>query len=121
SLRRSWRAPARCGRDALVEVDADGVASLLSDRGAHAGGDGELVGAVAEGHERAAERVAVDAAPDADQATGAEVPGRAGHHEVGPAALARALLQHGREVLVQGGHRGPPYISEPGDHGPPWT
>src|SRR5437879_2520556 len=45
--------------------------------------------------------MAVDAAADLHQATGAEEVRRARHHDVGPAALVGALLEHGNEGGVQ--------------------
>src|SRR4051812_30254355 len=47
-------------RQALVQLNLDVLAGLLADRGPQARADRQLVGAVAERHERAAERVAVD-------------------------------------------------------------
>ena len=63
----------------------------LPDLGLHR----QLVGAVAQRHERALERLAVEGAAHLDQPAGAEELGRPGHHHVGPAALRRALAQLG--------------------------
>src|SRR3989442_1300920 len=86
-------------------MDGHGVARLLRDGGAHVGLDGQLVGAVAEGHERAAERMAVDGAADLHQAAGAEVRGRTRHDHICPPALVRALLQRCRDLLTELAHR----------------
>jgi hypothetical protein len=50
----------------------DRVAGLLADRLAGVGLHGELVAAVAEGHERALERHVVDGPADLDEALRAE-------------------------------------------------
>src|SRR5438309_3369306 len=50
--------PAPLAVEALLQLDGDSVAVPLGDRLAHVGLDGQLVGAVAEGHERAPEGVA---------------------------------------------------------------
>src|SRR5438132_6591101 len=89
----------------LVQVDGHGLSRLLRDRVADVGFDGQLVGAVTHGHERAAEGMTVDLAADFHEATGAEVLGRLRHHDEGPSALVRALLQLGCELLVQLAHR----------------
>jgi hypothetical protein len=85
---------------ALLEVDGHSLAGFFADRPAQVSLDGQLVGAVAERRERAAERVAVDTAPYLDQASGAEELGRARHDHVGPTALGWALLQRGGELFV---------------------
>ena len=92
-------------QEALIQADCDGVALFLGDLPADFGLDGELVGAVAEGHERAPERLAVDRSPHLHEAPGAEELNRARHHHVRPAALGRAPLQRGREPLLEGAHR----------------
>ena len=61
---------------------------------------GQLVRPVAHRHEGAAERPAVDRAAHLDQAAGTEELHRGGPDHVGPAALARALLQGGGELLI---------------------
>src|SRR5215468_8381067 len=86
--------------EALFEPYGDPVARLLADRLAQVGLDWQLVRAVAESHEGGPERPAVDGATDLHQPAGAEVLGRPGHDDVGPATLARALLQCCREGLV---------------------
>lgn len=58
------------------------------------------LGAIAECHERAAERVAVDPAANLDDAAGAEELDRAGHNHVGPAALGSALGNVRGELVV---------------------
>ena len=86
--------------DPFQQADGHGVAHLLADGLADVRLDRELVGAVAEGHERAAERVAVDGPAHLDQAAGAEERHRFGPHDVGPAALCLALPQGRGELLV---------------------
>ncbi len=55
---------------ALREVNGDGVTGGLADAGLESFGDGELVGAVAERHERCAELVVVDGAAELDESAG---------------------------------------------------
>src|SRR5262249_18383750 len=74
--------------EALFEPYGDPVARLLADRLAQVGLDWQLVRAVAESHEGGPERPAVDGATDLHQPAGAEVLGRPGHDDVGPATLA---------------------------------
>ena len=54
----------------LGDVDGDGVAGLFADGSLQVGCDWEFVGAVAERHERAFERLVVDRASDLDQSAG---------------------------------------------------
>src|SRR5712692_4888132 len=58
--------------------------------------------------------MAVDRAAHPDKSASAEELRGTGHDDVGPAAPGLALNQCGGEFLIQGGHRAPPYISEPG-------
>src|ERR671912_2499297 len=53
--------------DPLLQQDGHGVTGLLADRPADLRLDGQLVRAVAQGHEGALERVAVDRPPDLDE------------------------------------------------------
>jgi catechol 2,3-dioxygenase-like lactoylglutathione lyase family enzyme len=93
--------PDRSAADPLGEVDRDGVARLLAQRLAELGGERQLVGAVAERHERATERLAVDGAGDLHQASRAEeVSGPVGD-DVGPPTARGALLEDRREGAVE--------------------
>ena len=85
-------------------LDGDGVARLLADRLARARLHRELVAAVAEGHERALERLVVDGAADLHEASRPEELGGALHDDVGPGSLVLALLQR-RGELSQRGHQ----------------
>src|SRR3954451_4417382 len=87
--------------EALGQVYDDRVAGALADLLAQLRLHRELVRPVAECHEGALERVAVDAPTHLDETAGAEELGRAVHLRVGPAARIRALLQRGREVVVE--------------------
>src|SRR4029078_13634071 len=93
SMRLSMRRPtdSRSGLEPLLQDDGDCAARALADRPGDNGLPGQLVGAVAERHEGAAERVAVDGAAHLDQAAGAEELPRARPHDVGPSALLGAL------------------------------
>ena len=53
---------------ALGEVHGDGVAGMFPECGEEGLGDGEFVGAVAEGHERSGEGLVVDRSADFDEA-----------------------------------------------------
>src|SRR6266542_4070346 len=68
------------------------------------------LGAVDHGHEGAAEGVAVDRAPHLHETAGTEELHRVRHHHVGPAALAGALLQGGRELPAQTRHGGSSFL-----------
>ena len=81
-------------------ADDDGVPGLLADGLADLGLHRQLVRAVAHRHERAPERMAVDRPADLDEAAGAEERHRLGPDDVGPAALARALLQRRGELCL---------------------
>ncbi len=65
--------------EALFDTNDDIVAIGLADGHADGRGDGKLVCAVAERHERATERYAVDGASDLDATAGAEQGGGVGH------------------------------------------
>src|SRR5215471_4329047 len=86
--------------EALFEPHGDRIARLLADRLAQGGLYWQLVRAVAESHEGGPERPAIDGAAHLHQPVCAEVLGRLGHDDIGPAALARALLQCCREGSV---------------------
>src|SRR6266536_5608524 len=77
-----------------------GIARFLTDRLAHVGLHGQLLHAIAHGHEGAPKRVAIDLAADVDQPSGPEELDRFGPHHVGPAALRRALLERGFDLLL---------------------
>ena len=97
--------------DAFYEVHGDCLAGVLVDVCAEIGLDRQFVGAVAESHERASERMSVHGCYDLDEAAGAEVLGAPIGHEIGPAALGWALVQHGGEDLVECWHCGcSPYL-----------
>ena len=66
--------------------------------------DGQLVATVAEGHERTAERDAVDHAAHLHQPAGPEELKRVRPDEIGPATFRGALLQGRREVGIERGH-----------------
>src|SRR5579862_8071109 len=91
--------------EALLEEDGHPLTGLFADRATQVSLDGQFVRAVAKGHERAAKRMAVDAPADFDEAAGAEELRRAGHDDVGPAALGAALLKGGGEPFIQLLHR----------------
>ena len=86
--------------EALLQADGHGVAGLLADDLADLGLDRKLVGAIAQGHERALERVAVNGPPHLDQAPGPEELHRLRPDQVRPAALGLAAHQGGGEFLV---------------------
>jgi hypothetical protein len=88
--------------DAFLEVHGDLVACFFADALTQVGLHRKFVGAVAERHERARERLAVNGAADRDQSAGAEEGRRIGHHHIGPAALVLALLQCRSELPVEG-------------------
>src|SRR5205823_347436 len=90
--------------DALVQSDRHRVTGFLSDRLAKVGLDRQLVGAIAHGHERAAERMTFHRASNLHEATGPEELDRVGHDKVGPTALVWALPQLGGELLLQRTH-----------------
>ena len=75
---------ARVRAEALHQVDDHVVAVALADGLAYGSGDGELVGAVAERHERAAKRNAVHGAGDLDETAGAEHGGGVGQLNARP-------------------------------------
>src|SRR3954452_2366509 len=91
--------------ETLFEDDGDAITFLLVDRPPQRRVDRQLVGAVAEGHERSLERATIDSSPHLHQAACPEELRRAGHHHVRPAALAGALLEGRCELLVQTAHR----------------
>jgi hypothetical protein len=70
--RRGGRAPLSSCFEALIELDRDRLAGFCADRATQVGFDRQLVGAIAECHERAAERVAVDPAANLHQPAGAD-------------------------------------------------
>src|SRR4051794_36921604 len=88
----------------LLQAHDHVVTGLFGDGLAHIGLDRQLVGAVSERHERAAEGMAVDSAAHLHQPAGAEILGRSGHDDIGPSALGLALLQGGVEGLPQCAH-----------------
>src|ERR1700722_7279683 len=76
----------------LLQTDDHRIASLLSDRLANLGLDGQLVGAVTERHERALESMAVHRRTDLHETPGLEELSRAVHHHVCPSSSFGALL-----------------------------
>src|ERR1700729_2079107 len=88
------------GAEALEQADGHGIAGLLPGELADLGLDRELVGAVAELHERAAEGMAIDCPAHLDQTAGAEERHRLRPYHVGPAALGLALAQDRGEFGV---------------------
>lgn len=65
--------------DSFLQVNDDGIAFLLADSFSNIRFDWQLVSAVSQGHERAAEWMAVDGAADLDQASSAEECSRVRH------------------------------------------
>ena len=97
------------------ELHGHCVAGVLGDRPTELGFDGELVGAVAEGHERTAERDSVDQAGDLDEAARPEVLRRPIGDDLRPTTGCRTGLEGGGEGLVEGCHRwSPANMIEPG-------
>src|SRR3954447_11948163 len=85
-------------------MHGDDVARLLADRPADLRLDRQLVAAVAERHERAAEGDPVDRAAHLDEPAGAEGVDGAGPDEVRVAAARRAPLQPLAELDVETAH-----------------
>lgn len=107
----AWR-PRSCGilrkngeeqlaRQALLQDDGDGVAYTFADGFAHVGVYWQLVGAVAQSHERAAKGMAIDLAANLYQAASAKKLYRGGPDNVNPATFPGTLSQLGGEFLVQ--------------------
>lgn len=86
-------------------MDGDRVPGVLAYGRTEVGPDGELVRAIAEGHERALEGVAVDDPADSDPAAGAEELSEGRHLHVRVRPLVVASLEDCLELLVQGLHR----------------
>ena len=80
-------------------MDGHPVPGLLTDRLPQIRLQRKLVPPVAQGHERALERVAIDGATNLHPPSGAEELGRSRHDDIRPATLVRALLEGGAEVL----------------------
>src|SRR4051812_35157266 len=89
---RPYRRQARLA-DAFVQTHEDGVASRLADGRSDVGPDRELVRAVAERHERALERHAVDGAADLHETLRPEELSGIVHDYIGPCSLVVALLK----------------------------
>lgn len=98
SLRR-WLVRLACV--AFSEMDRDGITGFFADCGLGGFGDGEFVGAVAEGHECAAEWFAVDGSADLDEsASTEEVRGPVGD-DASPRARVGATNQRGAKGVVE--------------------
>jgi hypothetical protein len=87
--------------EALAEVNDNELSGPLADFLLEIGFDRQLVIAVSESHEGAAEWMAVDCAADFHEAARAEERGGIGPHHVGPAALRGRFLQLCFELFVQ--------------------
>src|SRR3954470_20872760 len=79
--------------DPLVDPDVHRVAGLLADGLAQGRADREPVRAVALGHERAVERLAVDRAADLHEPAGVEELRHVVHHDARPCAGVVASLK----------------------------
>jgi hypothetical protein len=84
--------------DPFVDSDADGVARLFADRLSQRRLDREPVRAVALGHQRARERLAVDRAADLHEPAGTEELGHVIHEHARPRTGVVALLKLGFEL-----------------------
>ncbi len=85
----------------LRQVNLHGIARFFPDHLTEVSFDRQLVGAVAHGHERTPEGVAVYRAADLDEPPGPEKLNRIGHYHIGPPALIGTSLQGSDELLVQ--------------------
>jgi hypothetical protein len=94
------RVPGSAG-EALDQSDSHRGTARFADLAANIFSNGQLVGPIAESHERALELVPVHRGADLDQASGPEVLGRAWHDHVGMSALGWALLHDRSKGLVE--------------------
>lgn len=83
----------------LGEVHFDVVTVVLADGLADGSSNWELVGAVAQGHERPGERLTVDSARDLDQTARAEDLCRVGQLDASPGVPGRALPRRAVNVM----------------------
>ena len=86
--------------DSFLQVNDDSIAFLLADSFSEIRFHGQLMSAVSQSHERAAEWMAVDGAANLDQTSSAEECSRVRHHDVGPASFGGGLLQMCLEALI---------------------
>src|SRR5262249_37449412 len=87
--------------DPLLQNHFDRLAGFLADRFLDVRPDWQLMPAVAQRHEGAAEGPPASLSANLDQATGAEKPNRLRPDQVSPAALVRAPLQFGGKGCLQ--------------------
>ena len=85
--------------DPVLDLDVDRVARLLADGLPQHRSDREPVRAVALGHQRPGERLAVDRPPDLHEAAGTEEFGHIVQHHARPSAWVVAFLKLGVEFL----------------------